>query len=112
MYCIGARIRRPRLLVVYVRYWSRDRTTTSLGSVCTVLEHRLDDHICSKCMYDIGAGIDGHVSCYCMSGIGAPTRRPRLLVVYELYWNMDKTTTSLDSVYTVLDYGLDGHVSC
>ena len=37
-------------------------TSTSLGSVCTVLEHRLDDHIFSKCMYDIGAGIDGHVS--------------------------------------------------
>ena len=34
----------------------------SLGSVCTELEHRLDDHISSKCMYDIGAGIDGHVS--------------------------------------------------
>ena len=63
MYIIGARIRRPRLLVVYVLYWSRDRTTPSLGSVCTVLEHRMDDHICSKCMYDIGPGIDGDFSC-------------------------------------------------
>ena len=45
MYGIGAGTRRPRLLVM-----------------CTVLEHRLDDHISSKCMYDIGAGIDGHVS--------------------------------------------------
>ena len=46
-----------------------------------------------------------------MYGIGAPARRPRLLVVYERYWKMDKTTTSLDSAYTALDYGLDEHVS-
>ena len=43
---IGAGTRRPRLLLVYVRYWSTG----------------LDDHVSWKCMYDIGAGIDGHVS--------------------------------------------------
>ena len=62
MYGKGAPARRPRLLVVCERYWITDYTITSLGSVCTELEHRLDDYISSKCMYDIGAGIDGHVS--------------------------------------------------
>ena len=40
----------------------RTRRSTSLGSVCTELEHRLDGHITSKCMYGVGPGIDGHVS--------------------------------------------------
>ena len=45
----------------------------SLGSVCTVLEQGLDDH----------------GSWYCMYGTEAPARLPRLLVVYERYWNTD-----------------------
>ena len=112
IYDIGVRIRRPCLLVVYIRYWSTDQTTTSLssvyirywstdqtttslGGVYTVLEYEPDDH----------------VSWWCIYGIGVRTRRPRLLVVYIRYWSTDQTTTSLGGVYTVLEYGPDDHVS-
>ena len=45
MYGIGERTRRSRLLVVYERYWCTDYTITSLGSVCTVLGHGIEDHM-------------------------------------------------------------------
>ena len=47
--------------------------TRSLGSVCMLLEYGLDDY----------------GSWYSMYGIGAWTRRPRLLVVYVLYWGTE-----------------------
>ena len=42
----------------------------ALGSLCTVLEHGLDDH----------------VSWWFMNGIAVWTRRSLLLVVHVLYW--------------------------
>ena len=73
MYGIGAWTRRPRLLVVYVRYRGTDKKTTSLGSECTVLGNRQDDQ----------------VSWWFMNGIGVRTRRPRILVVCEQYCGKD-----------------------
>ena len=42
---IGVRTGLPHFLVVYIRYWNTDYTTTSHGSVCTELEQGLDDHV-------------------------------------------------------------------
>ena len=62
--------------------------TTSLGSVGTVLEKGLDDHVSWWCMNGIGErtrlrrflvgtvlghGLDDHVSLYCMYDSGART---------------------------------------
>jgi hypothetical protein len=30
---------------VYEQYWGKDWTTTFLGSICSVLEYGLDDHV-------------------------------------------------------------------
>ena len=72
--------RRPRLLVVYVRYW---RTG-------------LDDHVSWWCMNGIGVRTRRPRTCVSIAvGIvlssvstvlGHGTRRPRLLVVYGRFW--------------------------
>ena len=89
---------------MYVRYWSTGKTTTTLGSIGTVLEKGLDDHVSWWCMNGIGErtrlrrflvgtelghGLDDHVYRLCMYGIGVRTRRTHLLVVYVRLWGTE-----------------------
>ena len=60
----------------------------SLGSLGTVLEKGLDDHVSWWCMNGIGERT--RLRRFLVGTVfGARTRRPRLSVVYVRYWGTD-----------------------
>ena len=67
-----------------------DWTTKSLGGEYMLFENGLDDYGSwySDVRY-LEHGLDDYGSWYSMYGIGAWTRRQRLLVVYVLYWGTE-----------------------